>query len=141
MSLEQTIGELVAAVRENTAALVALANSQKTFAEGKTEPAEQKKPTAAKEAINQALDAAKEAKAKKEADAAAAAAAANKADETKALDYDKDIAPALTAFLKKHGRDAFGSLLSPFGAKKGGEIKANDYAAVLAAIDEHDLTA
>src|SRR5262245_61676796 len=137
MSIETLITDLIAAVRENTAAIVAQAGAQKVFGEGKTEEVkEEKKPTTAAEAVADAKKAAADAKAKKEAEAKAAeAAAAAKADEGKALDYDKDIAPALTGFLKKHGRDAFGVLLQPFGAKKGGEVKADDYAALLAAID------
>lgn len=136
MSIETLITELIAAVKENTAAIIAAKSTP--AGEAKADA----KPTTAKEAVTQALDTAKEAKAKKEAEAKAKAEAeAAKTEEVKALDYDKDIAPALTAFLKKHGRDAFGTLLSPFGAKKGGEIKADDYAAVLAAIDEHELTA
>lgn len=139
MSLEQAIIEHTAAIRELIAAINAKGATLTPAA------AEDKKPATAKEAIEQATAAAKDAKAKKEAAAAEAAkkaeAEAAKSEEAKALDYDKDIAPALTAFLKKHGRDAFGVLLQPFGAKKGGEVKAERYAELLAAIDEFELTA
>ena len=137
MSIENLIADLTAAIREQTSAILAAKSVPVTAPAA----AEDKKPSTAKEAIEQATAAAKEAKAKKEAEAAKKEAEAAKSEEDKALDYDKDIAPALTAFLKKHGRDAFGTLLQPFGAKKGGEVKADDYAALLAAIDEFELTA
>lgn len=140
MSLEQTIIDLVAAIRENTAAIVA-AKSGAAPAEVKTE---EKKPTTAKEAVAQAEAAAKESKAKKEAEAKAKAeaeAAEKSKAEDKAPSYETDVQPKLTAFLSAHGRDAFFALLKPFNAKKGTEVKADDYAAVLAAIDEFDLTA
>lgn len=45
-------------------------------------------------------------------------------------DYTKDVAPVLTKVAQK-SRDMLVNLLAKFGAKKGNEIKADDYAAVL----------
>lgn len=50
-------------------------------------------------------------------------------------DYAKDVAPVLTKVAQK-SRDSLVALLAKFGAKKGNELKADDYAAVLAAANE-----
>ena len=50
-------------------------------------------------------------------------------------DYAKDVAPVLTKVAQK-SRDSLVALLAKFGAKKGNEIKADDYAAVLGAANE-----
>lgn len=50
-------------------------------------------------------------------------------------DYAKDVAPVLTKVAQK-SRDSLVALLAKFGAKKGNELKADDYAAVLGAANE-----
>ena len=50
-------------------------------------------------------------------------------------DYTKDVAPVLTK-VAQESRDKLVALLAKFGAKKGNELKADDYAAVLAAANE-----
>jgi multidrug efflux pump subunit AcrA (membrane-fusion protein) len=141
MGIEQTIQELVAAIRENTAAMLAL--SKREVVAPAAEVKAETKPTTAKAAIAKALEDAKKAKeevkAKKEA-AAAEAAKEEEKQEAEALDYDKDMAPRFTAFLGAHGREAFLRILGDFKAKKGSEVKPEDYAAVLTKLDEFELT-
>lgn len=55
---------------------------------------------------------------------------AQSAADDKPLDYLKDVAPTLNK-LAKANRDALVALFAKYGAKKGVELKAEDYAAVL----------
>lgn len=64
------------------------------------------------------------------ADAKATPDGAQSAADDKPLDYLKDVAPTLNK-LAKANRDALVALFAKYGAKKGAELKAEDYAAVL----------
>lgn len=159
MSLEQAIIEHAAAIRElataltqRAAPLMALADEaqaaireikESAIATGDAEvekdvqKADAEKESPARAAINAALEAAR---AKKEADPKPDASGAAKTKATpdgaqsaaddKPLDYLKDVAPTLNK-LAKANRDALVALFAKYGAKKGAELKAEDYAAVL----------
>lgn len=103
------------------------------------------KPNATRAVIEQKLA---EARAAKNAGSAAGTATAAADTQTTAgavdtatdtaqtsYDYTKDVAPVLTKVAQK-SRDSLVALLAKFGAKKGNEIKADDYAAVLGAANE-----
>lgn len=103
------------------------------------------KPNATRAVIEQKLA---EARAAKNASSAAGTATAAADTQTTAgaagtataeaqtsYDYGKDVAPVLTKVAQK-SRDSLVALLAKFGAKKGNELKADDYAAVLGAANE-----
>lgn len=121
MSLEQAILEHAAAIRE-LAAVFAGAG----FPIARATKAPDDKPAAAdKPKADKPAPETKKAEEKK----------APVVDDVKQLDYDKDVAPALTGYMKANGRQAGIDLMAKFGAKKGSEIKPEDYAAVLADIN------
>ena len=145
-----TIAEAAAFLSANGGAQIAKAEVKETVA--KPAPAADTKPTTAKAAIDQAMKAAEEAKAKKQAEAdaaaaqaAAAQAAAAQAEETTydlaggaeapKLDYDTDVKPKFQAFLKAKGREAGLALLGKYGAKSGAELPKDRLHEVLADIE------
>lgn len=130
MSLEQAILEHAAAIRELASAVLVSAkqsaDSTIRLAQGYEHAVDASKPVFAdKPKADKPAPETKKAEEKK----------ALAADEDKALDYDKDVAPALTGYMKANGRQAGIDLMAKFGAKKGSEIKPEDYAAVLADIN------
>ena len=163
MSLENAIADHAAAIRELAAAILGTASAARVTgmlpameaAYGKTEVKGTKQSEAAKnqEAIEAERELEKsvakvEAAAKNEGKSAAGTATAAADTQTTAgaadtatdaaqtsYDYAKDVAPVLTKVAQK-SRDSLVALLAKFGAKKGNEIKADDYAAVLGAANE-----
>lgn len=128
-----TIEEAAAFLSANGGAQIAKAEVKETA----TAPAADTKPTNAKAAVEQALKAAEEAKAKKQA----AAAAAENTDDLAGgggapeLDYDTDVKPKFQAFLKAKGREAGLALLGKYGAKSGAELPKDRLHEVLADIE------
>jgi len=146
MSLENAIIENTAAIRELVAAILTSANSNREFASAAARAVplaevgkEEKKPSTAKEAIDQATAAAKAAAEKKKAEAAAAAAKKDeKTDDAKPLDYEKDVKPELVKFAQAKGKPALAELLKGFGVAKGDQLKGDQFAEVLAKIASDD---
>ena len=90
---------------------------------------------AEKAAAKNAASAAGTATAAADTQTTAGAADTATAEAQTSYDYAKDVAPVLTKVAQK-SRDSLVALLAKFGAKKGNELKADDYAAVLAAANE-----
>jgi hypothetical protein len=140
MSIENAILELASAIRE-----LAASNQGKavvTTLEEAVEKVEKSVPTAAQKAVADAKAAAESAtKVKKPEPKPEVKEEAKEEvkDEAPALDYDKDVAPALTAYAKSQGRDKLVALLGKYQAKNGAGIKSEDYAAVLADIQTEAL--
>lgn len=136
MSLEAALQEHTAVMRELLARLtagsltaVAMTGTEyvaKIDAEAAEQPAA--KPTTAAEAVAQA-----------KASAAAAAKAqetTSTAEATAALDYEKDVRPALVKVSTGKGRDALVALLAKFNVTKGDQLQPAQLADVLAAANE-----
>lgn len=150
MSMEQAILEHAAAIRELAAALTqrsapltALANQaestikmvEQTLTGGnriltgdsEVEKDVQKVDAEAKKEIAGKADPKPDASgAAEQADTKAGA----QPSDAKPLDYLKDVAPTLNK-LAKANRDGLVALFAKYGAKKGAELKAEDYASVL----------
>lgn len=166
MSLEQAITDHAAAIRELAAAIRGTASAARvtgmlpviSASYGKTEPTDEEVDTEIDAAARSVEAQAKaeleksvakvEAAAKNEgkstagtatqaADTQTTAGAADTAtaEAQTSYDYTKDVAPVLTKVAQK-SRDSLVALLAKFGAKKGNELKADDYAAVLGAANE-----
>lgn len=159
MSMEQAILELAAAMREQAAAQResnevqretaagyerAVTAYGKTFNEVSAADPVQDKAAELAEARTERVAATKEA-------AAQDAKANEKPAEVKpdaeldkaveqveqaALDYKKDVYPVLLQVSKTKGKEALRKLLDQFGAKTGDALKADDFAAILAAGNE-----
>jgi hypothetical protein len=165
MSLENAILELAAALRDQAGAvnaqvaasreLLASYNSRYANAAGDAVVAEVQKNSSKKEKaaevkpdaeLDQAVSKV-EADAKKNVGAAeatktdTAAASAGSATEPASsgepLNYDKDVKPALLAFIKANSQEACRTLLTnQFGVARATDLKPEQYPAVLAAIKD-----
>lgn len=147
MSLEQVIQENTNVMRQLIEAIGKMSVGGALAVVANATPAElieATKPTDAKGAVAAAKAAAQkeaEDKAKTEAEAARVAAeleakeaadlVGGAADDTRAYDYQKDVAPLLNELLKKD-KPALLALLAKYGAKNGAGIKAADYPKVVA---------
>lgn len=129
--------EINAAASDRLAAAYGASMGAYTAAAGEPEKATDKLPTNAKDAVAAAKAAATKADAEKKAKAEADAKVKEQEEADLVgggaaveLDYDKDVAPVLTALLAKN-RQGLVELLKQFGAKNGAGLKKADYPAVL----------
>jgi FtsZ-interacting cell division protein ZipA len=139
MSLEATIAENTAAIREliaaiskgipTTAAQVAAVVDEAPAAEKKTSTKKSTKPSMFDEQTEAPKSEQAAATPEPKADAAPAAA------EAKAVTY-ADAAAAITKLSREKSRDAALAVLGKFGAAKLPEVKPEDFAAVIDAANE-----
>lgn len=123
---KKAIGNAIAEVKGTTKAEAAK-NQEALEAERELEKDVAKVEAAAKNAAS----AAGTATAAADTQTTAGAADTATAEAQTSYDYAKDVAPVLTKVAQK-SRDNLVALLAKFGAKRGNELKADDYAAVLA---------